>query len=226
MQNVIHLEETKDHKLSESGTGRGYCFPPSDQLGGFRAESGESCQEPRESLVCSGRGSRRYPAPLAPPRLTRPGGSVCGPDARELRARVPAAPHLPAPRCCLPPRRARSRPHSRFLFTGRAAGRRRFLPGASRRPAAPPAECAGRPAARREGAHSETRGCRAGAAGATALLRPAAETSPPLSSPRTPASVRATARRLAPATPSAQSSGHTGGSRREAQTLQCLPLLS
>lgn len=88
MQNVIHLEETKDHKLSESGTGRGYCFPPSDQLGGFRAESGESCQEPRESLVCSGRGSRRYPAPLAPPRLTRPGGSVCGPDARELRARV------------------------------------------------------------------------------------------------------------------------------------------
>lgn len=54
------------------------------------------------------------------------------------------------------------RAHSRFLLPGRAAGRRRFLPDASRLPAASSAEYAGcraepsgRPTARREGAGSE-----------------------------------------------------------------------
>ncbi|XP_074175232.1 uncharacterized protein LOC109444073 [Rhinolophus sinicus] len=81
----------------------------------------------------------------------------------------------PAPLCCLPARRARSRAHSLFLLPRRAAGRRRFLPDASRRPAAPPAVRAGRPGKAGWAAGSapgrrplRAEGRRAGAAGCAA----------------------------------------------------------
>lgn len=79
----------------------------------------------------------------------------------------------------LPARRARSRAHPRFLLPGRAAGRRRFLPDASRRQAAPPAEGAGGP---------ETGG------GQRAGKAPAAEAGCPASSRGTPPSPGRSAR--------------------------------
>lgn len=96
----------------------------------------------------------------------------------------------PAPWCCLPARRARSRAHSRFLLPGRAAGRWRFLPDASRRPA-PPAGCAGppgrvgRPAVLRVRRRLPAAGRLAPGRSRRLSCAPAAETRCPPASPRT-----------------------------------------
>ncbi|XP_059757711.1 collagen alpha-1(I) chain-like [Balaenoptera ricei] len=148
-QNLSSPRGNKDHKLSEPKAGPGVWLFPSDQLGGSRAEGGGAARGPGKVTFAPGRGNRRGPGTprSAPSHL--PEGPDCGPDARgpcrpPTRLGSRRLRTYPAPRCCLPARRARSRAHSRFLLPGRAAGRWRFLPDASRRPA-PPAGCAGSP---------------------------------------------------------------------------------
>lgn len=116
-------------------------------------------------------------APHAPTRHTTRGLQRRLRRSRTLSLPRFRQPHTyPVPRRCLPARRARSRAHSRFLLPGRAAGRWRFLPDASRRPA-PPAGCAGRPGTDVRPLQAE----RLPAPGWSERLRPAA------SQPRSPA---------------------------------------
>lgn len=117
-------------------------------LGAFGAEgSGEPRKDPGKSRLLGGEAAVEARAALAPLRPVSPArGAPQRPGrARPLRPAHPPRSRrprtYPARRCCLPALRAPGRAHSRCLLPRRAAGRRRFLPDASRRPAAPPAVC-------------------------------------------------------------------------------------
>lgn len=178
-----------DHKLFESGAGRRDCFSPSTNSEVFGLRGQGSCQDSRESHVGSkrqqSRPRHRSPRPVSPSRGAPAAARTRADPAAGPPALGPGRPRTyPAPRCCLLARRARSRAHSRFLLPRRAAGRRRFLPDASRRPAAPPAVCRAARESRAAGSAAGGRprrgwGCDAGLEpqAGRPLLRPAARKS-------------------------------------------------
>lgn len=138
---------------------------------------GGAARGPGKGTFAWRRGSNRGPDTPRPAPSHPPGGLRLRPGrARTLTPAhplwVPPAPHLPRS-TVLPPRAAGAEPSaSLFLLPRRAAGRRRFLPDASRRPAAPPAVRAGRPGKAGWAAGSapgrrplQAEGRRAGAAG-------------------------------------------------------------
>lgn len=181
--------------------------------------------------VCPEEGQQPRPAhpsprPVAPARGLRP---------RPRRAWTPR----PRPRLgcrrprtyrppVLPPGAAGAEP-SALALPPSPQGRRRFLPDASRRPRlllqgarGGRGQPGGRPAARREDARAEPGGGGQDPQAGQPLLGPPRKPSlsAALSSPRTPSKARV------PAPPCAQSSGDSSGSRPEAGTLRCFPLLS
>lgn len=174
--------------------GRGYGSSPPTNSEVSRLREG-AARGPGKVTFALGRGSRRGPGSPRPAPSHLPEGPDCGPEARgpcrpPTRLGSRRLRTYPAPWCCLPARRARSRAHSRFLLPGSAAGRWRFLPDASRRPA-PPAGCAeppgraGRPAVLRVRRRLPVAGRLAPARSRRLSCAPAAETRCPPASQRT-----------------------------------------
>lgn len=182
-------------------------------------EGGGNCQGTRERRVGS-EARAPSPRPAAPARGPAAAPDARGPSRRSALRAGPADPALTGP--AVLPRGAAGAEPCALALPPSPLGRRapRFLPDASRRPAAPPAERAGRPGSAEwaAGRAPGRRPLRAQGAG------PSRRVGGPRSDRRAPAEPGAAP--LPPGPPRAPSSGDAGGSRLEARALRGFPLLS